>query len=107
MNIPKILKRTREVIKTDAGKNIQTSYYINRKDNIPGRGVSKEKDITYRTKDKPRIKYIDKQVVKRDKEGHLKSLKETKNLLDGFKKIKSDVTYKTYQKKGGIVKSKK
>ena len=47
MNIPKILKRTREVIKTDGGKNIQISSY----NRLTKKGVSKEKDITYKTKD--------------------------------------------------------
>ena len=77
MNIPKkIIKRTREVIKTANGKNIQTTYY----NRLTKKGVSKEKDITYRTKDEPRIKYVDKQVVRRDKDLNWKSSKETKKL---------------------------
>ena len=103
MKIPRILKKTREVIKTDAGKNIQT-YSYNR---LTGRSVSKEKDITYKTKDKPRIKYIEKQVVNRKKDGDWKSEKETKKLIKGGKKISSEENYETYQKKGGIVKTKK
>jgi hypothetical protein len=100
MNIPKILKRSREVVKTANGKNIQISSY----NRLTKKGVSKEKDITYRTKDEPRIKFIDKQVVRRDKDGNWKSEKLTKKLINDGKKIKSDVTYKTY-KKGGATKS--
>ena len=103
MNIPRILKKTREVIKTDAGKNIQTSSY----NRLTGRSVSKEKDITYKTKDKPRIKYVEKQLVKRKKDGDWKSEKETKKLFKNGKKISSEEDYETYQKKGGIVKAKK
>ena len=100
MNIPKILKRSREVVKTANGKNIQISSY----NRLTKKGVSKEKDITYKTKDEPRIKFIDKQVVRRDGDGNWKSEKLTKKLLNDGKKIKSDVTYKTY-KKGGAIKS--
>ena len=102
MNIPKILKKTREVIKTDAGKNIETSSY----NRLTGRSVSKEKDITYKTKDEPRAKYIQKQLVKRKKDGDWKSEKETKKLFKGGKKVRSDVQYETY-KKGGVIKKKK
>jgi hypothetical protein len=98
----KLIKRTREVVETPYGKNIQTTLY----NRLTKKGVSKEKDITYRTKDEPRIKYVDKQVVRRDKDLNWKSSKETKKLLNDGKKIKSDVTYKTY-KKGGALKSKK
>ena len=98
----KLIKRTREVVETPYGKNIQTTSY----NRLTKKGVSKEKDITYRTKDEPRIKYVDKQVVRRDKDLNWKSSKETKKLLNDGKKIKSDVTYKTY-KKGGTLKSKK
>jgi hypothetical protein len=100
MNIPKILKRTREVIKTDGGKNIQISSF----NRLTKKGVSKEKDITYKTKDEPRAKYIEKQVVKRDKEGDWTSQKESKKLFKGGKKVRSDVQYETY-KKGGAIKS--
>ena len=102
MKIPRILKRSREVIKTDAGKNIQISSY----NKLTKKGVSKEKDITYRTKDEPRSKYIDKAVVRRNKEGDWTSLKETKKLFKGGKKVRSDVQYETY-KKGGVIKKKK
>ena len=102
MNIPKILKRSREVVKTANGKNIQISSY----NRLTKKGVSKEKDITYKTKDEPRIKFIDKQVVRRVGDGNWKSEKLTKKLLNDGKKIKSDVTYKTY-KKGGVIKKKK
>jgi hypothetical protein len=103
MNIPKkIIKRTREVIKTDAGKNIQTSSY----NRITGRSVSKEKDITDKTKAEPRTRYVEKQVVKRDGDGNWKSGKETRKLFTGGKKVKSDATYTNY-KKGGVIKKKK
>jgi len=103
MKVPKkIIKRTREVIKTDNGKNIQTTSY----NRLTGRSISKEKDITYKTKDQPRIKFIDKQVVRRDQDKNWKSEKVTKKLFKGFKKVKSDEQYKTY-KKGGITKIKK
>jgi hypothetical protein len=102
MNIPKILKRTREVIKTDGGKNIQISSF----NRLTKKGISKEKDITYKTKDEPRSKYIEKQVVKRNKEGDWTSQKETKKLFKGGKKVRSDVQYETY-KKGGVIKKKK
>ena len=102
MNIPKILKRTREVIKTDAGKNIQISSF----NRLTKKGISKEKDITYKTKDEPRAKYIEKQIVKRDKEGDWTSQKESKKLFKGGKKVRSDVQYETY-KKGGAIKSDK
>jgi hypothetical protein len=98
----KLIKRTREVVETPYGKNIQTTLY----NRLTKKGVSKEKDITYRTKDEPRIKYVDKQVVRRDKDLNWKSSKETKKLLNDGKKIKSDVTYKTY-KEGGSLKAKK
>jgi hypothetical protein len=100
MNIPKILKRTREVIKTDGGKNIQTSSY----NRLTKKGVSKEKDITYKTKETPRAKFIEKQVVKRNADGDWTSQKETKKLVKGGKKVRSDVQYETY-KKGGATKS--
>jgi hypothetical protein len=51
----KLIKRTREVVETPYGKNIQTTLY----NRLTKKGVSKEKDITYRTKDEPRIKYVD------------------------------------------------
>ena len=103
MNVPKkLIKRTREVIKTVNGKNIQTTYY----NRLTKKGISKEKDITYKTKDQPRIKFIDKQVVKRNQDGDWKSEKVTKKLFKGFKKIKSDEQYNTY-KKGGVAKTKK
>jgi ribosomal protein L37AE/L43A len=102
MNVPKkLIKRTREVIKTANGKNIQTTYY----NRLTKKGISKEKDITYKTKDQPRIKFIDKQVVKRNQDGDWKSEKVTKKLFKGFKKIKSDEQYNTY-KKGGVAKTK-
>ena len=52
------------------------------------------------------IKFIDKQVVKRNQDGDWKSEKVTKKLFKGFKKIKSDEQYNTY-KKGGVAKTKK
>ena len=104
MNVPKkLIKRTREVIKTANGKNIQTTYY----NRLTKKGISKEKDITYKTKDEPRIKYVEKQLVKRKKDGDWKSEKETKKLFKNGKKFSSEENYETYQKKGGIVKSKK
>ena len=103
MNIPKkIIKRTRDVIKTDSGKNIQTSSY----NRITGRSVSKEKDITDKTKAEPRTRYVEKQVVKRDKDGNWTSGKETRKLFTGGRKVKSDTTYTNY-KKGGLIKKKK
>ena len=88
----KLIKRTREVVETPYGKNIQTSSY----NRLTGRSVSKEKDITYKTKDEPRIKYIDKQVVRRYEDGDWKSEKTIKKLLNNGKKIKSDVQYKNF-----------
>jgi hypothetical protein len=103
MNIPKRLtKRTREVVKTDGGKNIQISSY----NRLTKKGVSKEKDITYKTKETPRSKFIEKQVVKRNADGDWTSQKETKKLVKGGKKVRSDVQYETY-KKGGVIKKKK
>ena len=103
MNIPKkIINRTREVIKTDVGKNIQTSSY----NRLTKKSVSKEKDITYKTKAEPRTRYVEKQVVKRDGDGNWKSGKETRKLFTGGKKVKSDATYTNY-KKGGVIKSDK
>ena len=101
-NLVNVFKKTREVIKTANGKNIQTTYY----NRLTKKGISKEKDITYKTKDQPRIKFIDKQVVKRNQDGDWKSEKVTKKLFKGFKKIKSDEQYNTY-KKGGVAKTKK
>ena len=75
----KLIKRTREVVETPYGKNIQTTLY----NRLTKKGVSKEKDITYRTKDEPRIKYVDKQVVRRDKDLNWKSSKETKKVEEG------------------------
>ena len=102
MNIPKILKRSREVVKTANGKNIQISSY----NRLTKKGVSKEKDITYKTKAEPRTRYVEKQVVKRDGDGNWKSGKETRKLFTGGKKVKSDATYTNY-KKGGLIKKKK
>lgn len=97
MKVPKkLIKKTREVVKSPYGKNIETSVY----NRITKKGTSKEKDITYKTKDEPRIKYVEKQVVKRDPDFKWKSSKESKKLLNNGKKVKSETTYQTY-KKGG------
>jgi len=92
----KLIERTREVVETPYGKNIQTTLY----NRLTKKGVSKEKDITYKTKEAPRSKFIEKQVVKRNADGDWTSQKETKKLVTGGKKVRSDVQYETY-KKGG------
>jgi hypothetical protein len=103
MKVPKkLIKRTKEVVKTAGGKNIQTTSY----NRLTGRSVSKEKDIAYKTENTPRTKFVEKQVVKRDRDKNWKSEKVTKKLFKGFKKVKSDKQYTTYQK-GGVAKTKK
>ena len=98
----KKIRLTREISKTDAGKNVITTRY----NPYTKTGVMKEKDITYKSKEGPRVKFVEKQVVKRDKDLNWKSSSETKKLIKGGKKIKSESTFSTY-KKGGAVKDDK
>jgi hypothetical protein len=102
MALPKI-KRTREVTKSSGGKHVEISKY----NPITGKGVFKEKDIEYKTKESPRVKYVEKQVVRRDKDKNWKSSKESKNLIVGGKKVKAESNFQTYEKGGttGLKKS--
>lgn len=88
----KIVKRKRESIKTDTGKNIEISKY----NKLTGRSVYKEKDIAYRQKGEPREKYVEKQVVKRDKNKNWKSELTSKVLKVKGKKVKKQTEYNTY-----------
>jgi len=87
-----IIRRTKEVVKTDTGKNtVKTKY-----NKVTKKGVTKEKDITYKDKSSPRMKYVDKEVVKRTIDSNWKSSKSTKKLYSGGKKVKSSIDFKIY-----------
>jgi hypothetical protein len=88
-----IIKRTREVTKSSGGKHIEISRY----NPITGKGVFKEKDVEYKTKDTPKVKYVEKQVVRRDKDKNWKSSKESKKLLIGGRKTKSNSEFIKYK----------
>jgi len=90
-----IIRRNREVIKSDGGKHVEISRY----NKITGKGVFKEKDVEYKTKDTPKVKYVEKQVVKRDKNKDWKSSKESKKLVIGGRKIKSQNEFTKYKNK--------
>lgn len=94
----KKVRKSKEVTRTSSGKNVViTKYNPNTKT-----GIVKEKDITYKTADSPRIKFVEKEVVKRDKDSNWKSLKTTKKLFEGGKKIKKSTEFKKF-KNGGRV----
>jgi hypothetical protein len=90
------LKRNREVTKSSGGKHIEISKY----NPMTGTGVFKEKDVEYKTKGSPRVKYVEKQVVKRDNDLNWKSSKESRKLVIGGKKVKSTSDFQKY-KTGG------
>lgn len=96
------IRRTREVTKSSGGKHIEISKY----NPMTGTGVFKEKDIEYKTKESPRVKYVEKQVVKRDNDKNWKSSKESKKLVVGGKKVKAESNFTTY-KMGGMATLKK
>jgi hypothetical protein len=90
-----IVRRTREVTKTEGGKHVEISRY----NKLTGKGVFKEKDIEYKTKEGPRVKYVEKQTVRRDKDKDWKSSKESKKLMVGGKKVKSESFFTKYKNK--------
>ena len=92
MRSNKIIRRKKEVTKTPEGKNVQLTSY----NKLTKKGTTKEKDITYKSKDNPRIKFVEKEVVKRDKDMNWKSLKNTKKLFEGGKKIKKSTDFEKY-----------
>lgn len=87
-------RRTRTVTKSDFGKNVEISRY----NPITKKGVYKEKDVAYRADGSPREKYVEKQVVKRDKDWNWKSEKTSRSLYIGGKKKKSETSFSTYKK---------
>jgi hypothetical protein len=88
-------RRNRTVTKYEHGKVVEVSRY----NPITKKGVYKEKDISYRADGAPREKYIDKQVVKRDKDWNWKSEKTKSSLYIGGKKQKSETSFSTYKTK--------
>jgi hypothetical protein len=96
------IRRTREVTKSPGGKHIEISKY----NPMTGKGTFKEKDIEYKAKGSPRVKYVEKQVVKRDNDLNWKSSKESRKLVVGGKKMKAESNFTTY-KMGGMTTLKK
>lgn len=86
------IKVNREVTKTTEGKHIEVDKF----NRLTGKGVSKEKDITFKSKESPKEKYVEKQVVKRDKDLNWKSEKTSRSLSLGGKKIRSESSYNVY-----------
>jgi hypothetical protein len=87
------IKVNKEVIKTPEGKHIE----VDRFNKITGKGVSKEKDITFKSENQPREKYVEKQIVRRDKDLNWKSEKTSKSLSVGGKKVKSESNFNRYK----------
>jgi len=81
-----------QVTKTPEGRHIEVEKF----NRLTGKGVSKEKDITFKSKGSPREKYVEKQVVKRDSDLNWKSEKKSRRLSSGGKKIKSESSFNTY-----------
>ena len=94
-------KKTKTVQKTKAGKNVEIQKY----NPLTGKGVTKEKDVEYKSSNSPRKVYKSKEVVKRDKDKNWKSLTEKKVLKENNRTIKKAKDYKTF-KKGGSIKNK-
>lgn len=81
----------RSITKTSGGKHVE----VDRFNRLTGKGVSKEKDITYGS---PREKYTEKQVVRRDRDLNWKSEKTSKSLKVGGKKIRSESNFEKYDR---------
>lgn len=90
----KFIDVKREVTRTPEGKHIE----IDKFNRLTGKGVSKEKDVTFRSKGSPREVYTQRMVVKRDKDLNWKSKKESQAFRVGGKKIRSESSYDTYNK---------
>lgn len=93
-NRKKIIDVKREVTRTPEGKHIEVDKF----NRLTGKGVSKEKDVTFRSKGSPREKYTQKMVVKRDNDLNWKSKKESQSLKIGGKKIRSESNFDIYNK---------
>lgn len=89
----KAIKVTKEVTKTPEGRHVE----IDKFNKVTGKGVSKERDITFKSKGQPREKYVEKQVVRRDKDLNWKSEKTSKSLSVGGRKVKSESNFNTYK----------
>jgi hypothetical protein len=94
LSINRLIKTNREVTRTPEGKHVE----IDKFNKLTGKGVSKEKDITFRTKESPREVYTQKMVVKRDNDLNWKSKKESQTFKVGGKKIRSESSFDTYDK---------
>ena len=90
----KFIDVKREVTKTPEGKHVE----IDKFNRLTGKGVSKEKDFTFRSKGSPREVYTQKMVVKRDNDLNWKSKKESQTFRVGGKKIRSESSFDTYNK---------
>jgi hypothetical protein len=94
-------RRTRTVTKYEPGKVVEISRY----NPITKKGVYKQKEIAYRVDGEPREKFVEKQVVKRDKDWNWKSEKSKSSLYIGGKKQKSETSFNTYKPKNKKQKS--
>lgn len=82
----------RQVTKTPEGRHVEVDKF----NRLTGKGVSKEKDITFKSKGSPREKYVEKQVVKRDSDLNWKSEKTSRRLSSGGKRVRSESNFNTY-----------
>lgn len=86
----------REVERTPTSKYVEISRY----NPITKKGVSITKDITLKSKDKsnkyPREVYIEKDIVKRNKDSKWKSYKNVKKAKVGLKTLKKKVELEKY-----------
>jgi hypothetical protein len=94
--IKKFLPRREKVVEKYPGsKDIEITRY----NPITGKGVTKLKQIEYKTDESPRRVYKSKEVVKRDKDLNWKSYNQSQKLFVGGKKVKSENKYTTYDGK--------
>jgi hypothetical protein len=91
--IKKLMPRREKVVeKYPNSKDIEITRY----NPITGKGVTKQKQIEYKSDGSPKRVFKSKEVVRRDKDLNWKSLSESKKLFVGGKKVAAEKKYTTY-----------